>query len=82
MTHQRIAAVARQFLGTKVYDAGYVLTDPKVHEAVCRREPFVLAYPKCSASRSVAALATKLCAGGILVERKGGFFKRVVNWFA
>ncbi len=82
VTHQRISNVARQFLGTRVFDAGYILTDPKVREAVKRREPFVLAFPRSPASRCMAALATKLCAGGALVERKEGFFRRVANWFA
>lgn len=82
ITQQRISNVARQFLGTQVFDAGYVLTDPKVREAVKRREPFVLAFPRSPASRCMAALATKLCAGGALVERKEGFFRRVANWFA
>ena len=81
-THQRIASVAREFLGVTVYDAGFVVTDPKVGQAVCRREPFVLAYPHCPASRCIAALATKLCAGGSLVKRKEGFFRRVAKWFA
>ena len=78
---QRIAAVAREFLGITVYDAGYVLTDAKVREAVLRREPFVLAYPRCPASRCLAALASKLCAGGSLAVRKEGFFRRVASWF-
>ena len=82
MTHQRISSVAREFLGVTVYDAGFILTDPKVGQAVCRREPFVLAYPRCPASRCLAALATKLCAGGSLVGRKEGFFRRVARWFA
>ena len=82
MTHQRIASVAREFLGVTVYDAGFILTDPKVGQAVCKREPFVLAYPRCPASRCLAALATKLCAGGSLVGHKEGFFQRVARWFA
>jgi len=82
LTYQRISNVARQFLGAKVLDAGYVLTDSKVGEAVRRREPFVLAYPRCPASRCLVALATKLCEGGTLVARKEGFFRRVANWFA
>lgn len=82
VTHQRISNVARQFLGMRVFDAGYILIDPKVRDAVRRREPFVLAFPRSPASRCVAALATKLCAGGALVERKEGFFRRVANWFA
>lgn len=81
MTYQRISTVARQFLGAKVLDAGYVLADPKVREAVRQREPFVLAGPKAPASRCIAALAAKLSAGGALVERKEGFFQKVANWF-
>ena len=81
-THQRIASVAREFLGVTVYDAGFILTDPRVGQAVRSREPFVLAYPRCPASRCLAALATKLCAGGSLVARKEGFFRRVARWFA
>ena len=81
-TFQRISTVARQFLGARVFDGGYVLTDPKVGEAVRRREPFVLAYPRCPASRCVAALAAKLRSGAALVGERGSFFKRVANWFA
>ena len=81
-TTQRISTVARQFLGARLLDAGYVLTDEKVAEAVRRRQPFVLTHPRCPASRCLAALATKLCAGGALVERKESFFRRVANWFA
>ena len=81
-THQRIATVARQFLSTRVFDAGYVLIDPKVREAVRKREPFVLAYPRCPASRCLAALATKLRSGSALAGRREGFFRRVANWFA
>jgi flagellar biosynthesis protein FlhG len=82
-TFQRISTVARQFLGAKVLDAGYVLNDPKVRDSVRRRQPFVLAHPRCAASRCLAALATKLCSGGALVDRKEeGFFKRVADWFA
>lgn len=81
-TSQRISTVARQFLGTRLLEAGYVLTDEKVAEAVRRRQPFVLTHPRCPASRCLAALATKLCAGGSLVERRESFFRRVANWFA
>jgi flagellar biosynthesis protein FlhG len=83
LTYQRISNVARQFLGAKVLDAGYILTDPRVPECVRRRQPFVLAYPRCPATRCMVALATKLCEGGALVDRKEeGFFRRVANWFA
>lgn len=81
-THQRIATVARQFLGAQVLDAGYVLTDPRVREAVKKRKPFVLAYPRCPASRCLAALATKLRSSKALTGERGGFFRRVADWFA
>ena len=81
-TFQRISGVARQFLDARVLDAGHVLSDPKVREAVRRRQPFVLAYPRCPASRCLAALANKLSAGSWLVGQKEGFFRRVANWFA
>jgi len=81
-THGRIAEVARQFLGVQVLDAGYVFADAKVREAVRRREPFVLAFPRCPASRCLAALANKLTPGGSLVAREEGFFRRLANWFA
>jgi len=81
-TYQRISDVARQFLGAKVYDGGYVLNDPKVADAVRRREPFVLLHPRSPASRSLAAFATKVRAGGGLLRRKESFFRRVASWFA
>jgi flagellar biosynthesis protein FlhG len=80
LTYQRVSGVARQFLAAMVLDAGYVLADPKVREAVRRREPLVLAYPTCPASKCLAALANRLGAGGALVDRKEGFFQRVANW--
>lgn len=81
-TFQRIADVARRFLDTRVYDGGYVSTDMRVREAVKRREPFVLAYPKSQASKCVAALVNRLSAGGIIPQNKTGFFKRVARLFA
>jgi len=81
-TYNRIATVAREFLGVSLFDAGYILTDSKVPAAVRRREPYVLAYPRCPASRCLAALATKLCRGGGLLVRTESFFRRVANWFS
>lgn len=82
LTYQRISNVARQFLGARVLDAGYILLDPKVREAIRSRQPFVLAYPKCPASRCLEALALRLSSGSVLAGRKDGFFRRVASWFA
>jgi len=81
-TYNRIASVARQFLGRAVYDAGYVLTDPKVPAAVRRRKPFVLAYPQCPASRCLTNLAVKLRPRHVAERavRKGGWLRRILDW--
>ncbi|GAG06888.1 unnamed protein product, partial [marine sediment metagenome] len=81
-TYRRISTVAWEFLGVKVSEAGYVLSDPKVREAVRGREPFVVAYPRCPASRCMAALATKLSAAENLGSGGESFFRRVANWLA
>jgi len=80
-TQQRIAEVARRFLDVQVLQAGYVLTDPRVGEAVRRRQPLVLLFPRCPASRCMATLANRLSASSGLIGRKEGFFRRVANWF-
>ncbi|MCP4375987.1 MAG: MinD/ParA family protein [bacterium] len=81
-TYQRLAEVARRFLDIRVFDAGYVSEDIRVRQSVRRRQAFVLAYPKCPASRDIAALVNKLSPGGALVRQKEGFFKRMVRLFA
>ncbi len=81
-TYQRLAEVARRFLDIRVFDAGYVSEDLRVRQSVRRRQAFVLAYPKCPASRDIAALVNKLSPGGALVRQKEGFFKRMVRLFA
>jgi len=81
-TYQRLADVARRFLDIRVFDAGYISEDPKVRQAVRRRQAFVLAFPKCPASKSISALVNKLSPGGALVRQKEGFFRRMVRLFA
>ena len=81
-TFNRVSSVARQFLAARIFDGGYILTDPRVPEAVRMREPFVLAYPRCLASRCLAALANKLRPGGSLLKSGGGFFRRLASWLA
>lgn len=80
MTHERLADVARRFLATRLLNAGYMPADAKVRQAVHQREPFVLAFPQCPASRCLAAVASKFAGGGSLVQQKESFFKRVSNW--
>ncbi len=79
--YQRVAQAAKRFLSVTVYDAGYVLYDEHVSEAVHQSEPLVLAYPRCSASYCFLALAGKLTRSSSAVANEEGFFRKVVNWF-
>ena len=84
VVHDRIAKVARQFLGVSVYDAGHVLADPAVQTAVRARTPFVLADPKSPASVCITQLAMRL-EQGVVAAGAGagadGFFNRMSRWF-
>jgi len=81
-TYQRIAEVARRFLGRRIGDAGYIREDPRVRQAVRQREAFVLSFPRCPASRCMDALVNRLNPAGILVGHKEGFFRRMVKLLA
>jgi MinD-like ATPase involved in chromosome partitioning or flagellar assembly len=85
VVHERIAKVARQFLGVSVYDAGHLVADECVPAAVRARTPFVLASPASRATHCITQLAMRLERGvvGAGVERPGaeGFFNRMSRWF-
>jgi len=78
---QRIARVATQFLSVTVYDAGFILRDHHVKDAVAQCEPVVLMHPRCPASYCLMALAGKIGRVAEASSDSGGFFRRVVNWF-
>ncbi len=80
--YERIARVARNFLGVTVLDAGHCVSDEHVPLAVRRRTPFVLGSPRCPASQCVAQLAMRLERGVINAhDHNGGFFNRMSRWF-
>jgi flagellar biosynthesis protein FlhG len=82
LVYERIAKVAKQFLGVHVQDAGYVSSDPEVPAAVRRRTPFLLANPRCAASQGIGQLAMRLQRGvGPMADANGGFFNRMSRWF-
>ena len=81
MVHQRIAKVARQFLGVAVLDAGYMLADEQVSVAVRKRMPFTLGSPQCPAAMCVSQLAMRLEKGVAPQLDSGGFFNRMSQWF-
>jgi flagellar biosynthesis protein FlhG len=77
--YDRIAKVARQFLGTSLMDAGLILSDEQIPLSVRRRVPFTLAAPKSPASRCLAQLAMRL-ESGITASSNSGFFNRMGRW--
>ena len=81
IVHDRIARVAKQFLGVTVFDAGYVMSDEQVSLAVRRRMPFSITHPKCPASVCVGQLASRLEQGINQANGSGGFFNRMSQWF-
>jgi flagellar biosynthesis protein FlhG len=81
VVYERIAKVAKQFLGVTIYDAGYVFHDEQVSLAVRRRQPFVLTAPRSPASVCVSQLANRLEQGVAHRGVDGSFFQRIGRWF-
>jgi len=81
VVYERIAKVAKQFLGVGLLDAGFVLADENVQNAVRRRTPFVLATPSCPAAKCIEKLAMRLAQGVANAHDHGGFFNRMSRWF-
>jgi len=80
VVYERIAKVARQFLGVGVLDAGHMPADENVPLSVRRRVPFVISAPRCPASQSIAQLAMRLERGVGERLESGGFFNRMFGW--
>ena len=78
---QRIADVSQKFLTLALYDAGYILRDEHLAQAVHQRQPVVLAYPRCPATHCFVALAQKLARARKDMPLQDGFFRKVANWF-
>jgi MinD-like ATPase involved in chromosome partitioning or flagellar assembly len=64
-----------------VYEAGVLCRDENLIQAVRRREPVVLAFPKADISRAFAAISNRLIKGTHIRTGQDGFFRKVVNWF-
>src|SRR3954469_12030250 len=84
LVYERVAKVAKNFLGVNVLDAGHVVSDDHVRRAVLQRVPFLLSAPKCAASFCVTQLAKRFEQGIALAQAAGdgaGFFNRMGKWF-
>ena len=78
--YDRIAKVARQFLGVGLFDAGFVYADASVPAAVRKRSPFVLSAPRSAASVCVSQLADRLQQDKPARMQAGGFVSRMSRW--
>jgi flagellar biosynthesis protein FlhG len=58
--HRSLSEILVRFLGYRPGDAGCVVMDPCVSEAVVRQEPFTIMAPRSRASRCVETLASRL----------------------
>jgi flagellar biosynthesis protein FlhG len=81
VVYERIAKVAKQFLGVTVLDAGYMVIDEQVSLAVRRRTPFLIGSPRCGASQCINRLAMRLECGVAEKVDSRGFFNRMSQWF-
>jgi flagellar biosynthesis protein FlhG len=79
--HDRVAKVAKNFLGVNVLEAGHMVLDDHVRRAVLQRVPFVLSAPKCGASFCISQLAMRFEQGIALGIEGSGFFNRMGKWF-
>lgn len=80
-TYQRMADVARKFLGRDLYFAAVLPKDERLCTAVRSRKPVVLAYPRAEISSSIAKLASRLSDGRRVNAASGGFFRKMVKWW-
>lgn len=83
VVYDRVSRVAHQFLGLHLCDAGYVLADEHVRQAVRERMPFLLTAPRCPAAQCIAQLASRLEQGVAVDEGmpgRDGFFNRMGRW--
>ncbi len=78
--YRQVSDVASRFLNTPVYEGGVLCRDEAVMNAVRRRTPAMLAYPKSPFAQSLKAMGGRLTHGMGQVDRADGFFRKVANW--
>jgi len=79
--YRHIASVASRFLDINVYNAGILLKDKHLIDAIRKRKPVVKEFPKAKITASLASIAAKLSVSPPLQNDNKAFFKKVVDWF-
>jgi flagellar biosynthesis protein FlhG len=79
-----IAVTANKLLNAYVDKLGYVVSDPRVGQAVRQRRPFTLAYPGCPAAQCLRSIAERvaLSTGRSAVTERPGFMRRLFSVFS
>jgi flagellar biosynthesis protein FlhG len=57
---KKLTLAAEKFLSFKIAALGFVLNDNTVTKSVKQQQPFVIGYPKCTASKYIREIANKL----------------------
>lgn len=72
-----------RFLGYQPGNAGHVVSDPRVGQAVVQQVPFTILAPQCQATRDIEALATRILGADPKdadARRRGSFWARIARW--
>ena len=79
-----ISVTANKLLNTYVDKLGYIVSDPRVAQAVRQRRPFLLAYPGCAASACLRSIADRLTRKDPLApaSERPSFVRRLFSAFA
>lgn len=81
--YERVAKVAKQFLGVTVFDAGFLPRDDVVTIGVRSRVPFMIGSPRSAAARAMQSLASRLGqvnADELARASSSSFFDRFGQW--
>ncbi|MEX1031013.1 MAG: MinD/ParA family protein [Paenibacillaceae bacterium] len=82
-TAEKISLVAKQFLKLEIPMLGYIDEDPCVQKAVRKQIPFSVAFPNCSAAKSISNMALAFATGKKPVDEEHsgvrGFLNRMLK---
>jgi len=82
-TAEKISLVAKQFLKLEIPMLGYINEDQCVQKAVRKQMPFSIAFPNCSAAKSISSMALAFATGEKKVDEEHsgvrGFLSRMLK---
>ncbi len=78
---EKLNTVVQEFLSKELIYGGYVLNDVNVAKSVRDQQPFILAYPVCSATRSIERVAHSMLGIEKILPKRGirNLFSKMYN---